>query len=273
MKKVIIWVLNILVLGGAAAAIVYEVFFAEEMNMRMVVKASTVLLTYLLAIFGVIRKKSVFDYTIYEDIYKDIIRKAFESDKRSYHRLMKAISLYNDDKYEAAIKVLDKLKPMCINYQDYSAVLMFKALCQTDAKQYHNAVATYEELLKMDHSNSRAWSNLGLAYTRINRTDLAENAYHNALAYDKNNAFAYNNMAVFYLNNGEPEKGLECAMEALRINNKMYQAISAAALCHAHLGNKEEAYRYCKMYGTNGGSAKMAKSLKENIDRIFATVS
>ena len=46
-------------MGSAAAAIAYEVFFAEEMNMQMVVKASTVLLTYLLAMFGVIRKKSV----------------------------------------------------------------------------------------------------------------------------------------------------------------------------------------------------------------------
>lgn len=116
-------------MGSAAAAIAYEVFFAEEMNMQMVVKASTVLLTYLLAMFGVIRKKSVFDYKICEDTYKDIIRNAFEHDKRNYHKLMKAISLYNDDKYTAAIKVLDKLKPMCANYQDYSAVLMFKALC------------------------------------------------------------------------------------------------------------------------------------------------
>lgn len=48
-------------------------------------------------------------------------------------------------------------------------------------------------------------------------------------------------------------------MEALRINNKMYQAMSAAALCHVYLGNKEEAYKYCKMYGTNGGSAKRRK--------------
>lgn len=273
MKKVIIWILNILVMGSAAAVIAYEVFFAEEMDVKIVVKAATVLLTYILALFGVIRKRSVFDYKIYEDKYKDIIRNAFESDKRSYHRLMKAISLYNDDKYTDAIKVLDMLKPMCINYQDYSAVLMFKALCHTDAKQSHNAVATYEELLKMDHSNSMAWSNLGLEYTHINRTDLAENAYKKAIAYDKNNAFAYNNMAIFHVNNGEPEEGLECAMEALRINNKMYQALSAAAMCHAHLGNKEEAYKYCKMYGTNGGNGKNAKKLKENIDRIFEVES
>ena len=269
MKKVIIWILNILIMGSAAAVIAYEVFFVEEIDIKIVVKAATLLLTYILALFGVIRKRSVFDYKIYEDKYKDIIRNAFESDKRSYHRLMKAIYLYNAQKYEDAIKLLNKLKPMCINYQDNSVVLMFKALCETEANQNHNAVASYEELLKIDHSNSLAWSNLGLLYSQINRTDLAENAYKKALAYDKNNAFAYNNIAIFYINNGEYEKGLESAMEALRINNKMYQALSAAALCHAHLGNKEEAYKYCKMYGTNGGSGSNGKRLKENIDRIL----
>lgn len=91
----------------------------------------------------------------------------------------------------------------------------------------------------MEHSNSRAWSNLGIAYTQINRTDLAENAYQNAITYDRNNAFAHNNMAAFYVNNGEAQKGLEYAMEALRINNRMHQAMSAAAICHAYLGNKE----------------------------------
>lgn len=269
MRKVIIWILNILVIGSAATMVIYEVFFAEEMNTKMLVKASIVFLTYFLGMFGIVRKKSVFDYKVYEDIYGDIIRNAFENDKRSYHQLMKAISLYNDNKNQKAIEVLDKLKPMCSNYQDFSAVLMFKALCHKDFKQYNHVVATYEELLKMDHSNSRAWSNLGIAYTHIKRTDLAEQAYLNAITYDRNNAFAHNNMAVFYVDNGEPEKGLERALEALRLNNRLYQAMSAAAMCYAHMGNREEAYKYCKMYRANGGSVKDADALKEKVDSIL----
>lgn len=269
MRKVIIWILNILMIGSAAVMIVYEVFFADQINTKMLVKASIVFLTYFLGMFGIIRKKSVFDYKVYEDVYGDIIRNAFYQDKRSYHQLMKAISLYNDNKNQKAIEVLDKLKSMCSNYEDFSAVLMFKALCHRDLKQYNHVVATYEELLKMDHSNSRAWSNLGIAYTNTNRTDLAEQAYQNAVIYDKNNAFAHNNLAVFYANNGEPQKGLASALEALRLNNKMYQAMSAAALCYAYMGNKEEAHKYCKMYRANGGSAKDTDTLRRKVDSIM----
>ncbi|MBQ2802604.1 MAG: tetratricopeptide repeat protein [Lachnospiraceae bacterium] len=266
MKYKILRGINILIIISMAATIVYQLFFAEQTDYRVLSKAAVLFITYLLSILGIKRKKSIFDYKVFGARYKDTIRDAFHNDKRSYRRLMKAIGLFNDDKYDSAIRLLDELRRECVSYQDISAVLTFKALCYDYQKQYDKVIEVYEELLKHDVRNSTAWSNLGFAYTAVKRNDKAEEAYKNAIQYDSENPYAYNNIAVYYLNCGQPGIAIEYALKAIVLNDKMYQAMSAAAIGYAFLGEEENAMKYCNMYGRY---SKDTKELKSQIETIL----
>ncbi len=264
MKMKIIFALNVLMILSSIAVIIWQLM--GEKNTRIIVRAAIVLATFLLSMIGVYRKRSVFDYKIYEDKYKDIIREAFRDDKKSYRKLMWGITLFNRDQPDQAISTLRPLLDMCTGYQDTSAVYTFMGLCHDMKGEFNSAIECYEALLVHESSNSNAWSNLGYAYSAVGRSDKAYAAYEQAIRNNTENPYAWNNMAACCLNNGEHERALEYALKALSLNNKLYQAMSAASIAYAHLGDKENAEKYCKMYGAAGGDAS---ALKIKLDGIF----
>lgn len=221
---------------------------------RTVLGVTALAATVCLSVVGIKKKKTQNDYRLYENQYSDILKDSFKSDKVSYKRLMEAIKLYNKGEFDEAIEKLEKLRNRCVYHNEHSAVLMFMALCYTDLKQYNKAINCYEELLRFDAENSRAWSNLGFCYNAVSRTDKAGEAYLNALEYDKQNPYAYNNLAIWCLNSGQPEEAVEHALKALSLNNRLFQAMGAAALGYAYMGYIGKAKQYLKMYGENGGN-------------------
>ncbi len=241
----------IIILIAIIAVLVYELFFAEEKNSRTIVKGLSLVVTYVLALAGIRlkqRRPRLAAYKMYADAYKDIIRDAFSTDKKSYRKLMLAIHYYNADEHAKAIKLLDSLTDNCVSYQDTSAVLMFKALCLSEASQKNAAIETYEQLLRTDISNSRAWSNLGLLYSENGHSMAAMDAYENAIRYDSANAYAYANLATLYLRQNKCQKALDNAQYALELNNNLYQAASAAAIACAALGETDKAETYFQIY-------------------------
>lgn len=240
----------IIILIAVIAVLMYELFLAEEKNSRTITKCMSLVVTYVLALAGVRlkrRKPRFASYKMYVDVYKDIIQDAFSTDKKSYRKLMLAIHHYNADKYEKAITILDSLTGCCVSYRDTSAVLMFKALCLSESSQKNAAIETYEQLLRTDISNSRAWSNLGLLYAENGHSMAAMDAYENAIRYDSSNAYAYANIAALYLKQNELHKALDNAQYALERNSNLYQAAETAAVACAALGDTEKAEAYFKI--------------------------
>ena len=190
---------------------------------------------------------------------------AFADDKKSYRQLLQVAVYYNQNQYKKAYKLIDKLLKQCKCTKDYSAVYMFRALCLADENKHEETIKTYEKLLQYDMANSRAWSNLGLRYMYLGKNREAHDAYANAILYDSQNAYAYNNMATFYVRTGEPQQALDYALKALELNATVYQAMSAAAMAYKMLGDEENAEKYCRMYGTNGGNAKELRATMEKL--------
>ena len=110
----------------------------DPSNTKLLIKGASLIVVYILAITGVYRRHSLLDEKRYESQYRDIIGDAFLNDRASRKSLMKAISLYNDNRYDAAVKRFDSLKKNCACSADYSAVLMFRALCFSERLFYHN---------------------------------------------------------------------------------------------------------------------------------------
>ncbi|MBQ8177506.1 MAG: tetratricopeptide repeat protein [Oscillospiraceae bacterium] len=256
MRTKIVYVLNILIIIGMAAIIVWQLAFAEERDTRLITRAVTLLVVFLLSVLGIKRKRSPFDYKIYEERYGYIIKTAFSHDKINYMKLMTVITYYNENKFDKAIKMLEKLEEKCAESDDYSAVLYFRALCKDESGNKTGAIADYEDLLTRDYTNSHAWSNLGLIYVSIGKTDEALRCYREAVSHDPSNQYAHCNLGNLYLQKGDYNFALEHALKSLEAEPKIKQSMSLAAICYGRLGDSENAEKYCKMYGKYGGDAK-----------------
>ncbi len=261
MRMKIVFVLNILVIVSMVAIIVWQLAFAEERDTRLITRAATLLAVFLLSVLGIRRKRSPFDYKIYEERYGYIIKTAFSHDRMSYMKLMSVITLYNENKFDKAIKALDKLEEKCSESDDYSAVLYFRALCKDESGNKAGAIDDYEELLTRDYTNSHAWSNLGLIYVNIGKSDEALRCYREAVSHDPSNQYAHCNLGNLYLQMGDYQTALEHAIKSLETEPKIRQSMSLAAICYGRLGDSENAETYCKMYGKHGGDVKELKKI------------
>lgn len=237
-----------------AVWLIYLLFFTKNPDYRLITKCVSVLITYILAITGIRRRKSRSDALSYQKAYRDIIGDAFQNDKHSLRELVRAIQFFNENKPERALTILDSLEHSCTANADYVAVLMFRALIYSEQRLKNDAIQTYETLLQYDNTHSKAWSNLGMHYTDLNRLEEAEHAYLRAMDCNPWNPCAYANMAALSLKKGLPDKAVKEALHALELDPKLYQAMSAASIGYALLGDKDKAKKYLELYARNGGN-------------------
>ena len=198
-------------------------------------------------------------YQNYLRCYKEHIRDAFEGFFRTWDRdaLLRAIDLYNMDKYEEAIKILDRLRKKCKTVNEHCAVLTFTALCYDDLHYFASAVDCYLEILELDPERSEIRSNLGLLYRRMGEYEKAISCFNDALVSDPNNPYALNNLALTHYRMGEYEAAIRNAERALGIKGNLYQAANCLALSHLVRGNRVAAKKYYQLAIHNGGDPKV----------------
>ena len=205
---------------------------------------------------------------MYEKAYEKEIGNAFSrSDTKKYkNKLLSALALYNDDDYAGAIKVLSDLEKVCNTADDYSAVLLFKALCFTDSGNPKAAVSEYETLLKYNEKHSQAWSNLGILQNKLGKIDQSLKCYENAIKYDPDNANAHNNLAQAYMTECRWSDVIAPALRALELKSNMYQADNALTIAYYALGNVDESKKHFEHAVANGAKA-------ENLMRILDSLA
>ncbi|MBQ3528039.1 MAG: tetratricopeptide repeat protein [Clostridia bacterium] len=188
----------------------------------------------------------------YESFYKNEIGRAFSEDPKGKKKLLSAIRLYNEDKFKKAASALKKLKDECVYRQDTAAVLLFLALCYSDCGLKRDAIATYEELLRLDPTNATVHNNLGLLYESLGDGENALSAFEEAIYLDPSYAQAYNNLANFYFKEYELEGAMEYAHLALEKNSRMYQASGLLAIIYAIMGDTKNKEKYFHMAVASG---------------------
>ena len=250
MKNKGLLIANICVILFCAVMLFLHFTGINPLNTKTLMKAGILFITYFLGVLNYFSKSSIPNTTLYARQYKHIIRDAFAKDKIGYRKLMKGISLCNADRYDQAIKHLGKLEQRCATLQDTSAVLIFIAKSYKDKGDISKAIETYERLLKIDASNSTAWSNLGLIHYEAGRSIDAKYALNQAILYNPENAFAYCNLANVLYKNGEFEEAKNMGLKSFQLNNQLSAAASITALSYASLGDAENARKFCKIYGT-----------------------
>lgn len=233
-----------------------------------VTRAGIILAGLLLTLVKLLTRTGGRSLSVYESAYKDEIGTAFSrpESKKYKKKLLKALELYNENRFSAAIKSLRALEKNCSSRDDYCAVLFFIALCCSDSGMTYDAIEAYVTLLKYDETRSLAWSNLGILYKKIGKNDEAMKCYQNAVKYDENNAYAWNNLAQSYLTACEWEKVIAPAERSLELKANMYQADTALTVALYALGKTEESKKHFDRAVMNGANANNIIAVLHSIE-------
>ncbi len=183
--------------------------------------------------------------------YAELVSGAFTDEPAMEKKFYSALQDFNMDRYSSAMKKLDALRLNVSRSADRFAIELFTALCYDEQEQYENAIRHYNAALQYKESSTAA-SNLGLCYTRVGNDRYAIEAYKRAVRADQGNAFPLNNLAQLYIRTGEYEEARNYAQQALAINSRMVQALSAMAIACAMLGDLEGYEKYYRQAVANG---------------------
>ncbi len=266
MKKILAQTFKVAVMVLALVMIYYELYVDEMPDMSRVVKYISILLVYILWLLGKQRRYKAVDAMWLAKDLKPVIGEAFSDNKVKHMKLLYAVADLSHKKYKKALKQLEKLIPHCANYQDTAAVLNFKALAHYHLGQRDEEVKTYQELLRGDHRNSYALSNLGMVYIKEKSYVLAEEVFEKAIAYDDHNPFTYENIICYCFRKGDIEQMIRYVDKLLALKPKSKDGYYYGAIGHAFLEHKEKAREYLKQYKENGGDAK---SLEKQLEKVL----
>lgn len=92
------------------------------------------------------------------------------------------------------------------------------AFVQQEDREYDEAIANYEELLKQNPNNPEIWNRLGFVYELQNKAKAAQNAYRRAIETDPKFKDSYYNLATLYKKMGKLKEANETLRQLAEIN-------------------------------------------------------
>ena len=190
--------------------------------------------------------------TFYEKAYEKELEGAFLNEPFLRKKLLCACRLYDEGNCRKAIKYLGQLLKDAEYKEDVCPVLLFMALCYTDAGLPEEAIKVYDEILHIDLYNPQVHNNLGLLYAKVGDYEKAFEHYDRALQHKPDHYYAYINRANLYFRKKEYDKAVEDAEQALEIKNNCKEAASLLTVIYALWGDKENQKKYYHTAITSG---------------------
>lgn len=197
----------------------------------------------------------------YESVYQAHIKDAFADRPFYKKKLLCAIRLYNEDRYDKAIKYLLDLKTVSQTRDDIYAVGLITGLTLTEMECYNDAIHVYNFLIEKNITSSTVYGNLGNIHLTLGNHQDAISYIQLAIQNNENNPAPYNNLAKLYFDTFDFENAKIYAQKALQINHKMYQASTLLAIIYTMEGDKANAEKYSHMAISGGRSAAELKEI------------
>ena len=267
MKRIIIIILVILLMVAALGFYLWEIITkGESDNLLSLLAVEFSLLATLIRLFkreGRGRKPLSF----YEHHYTQELGRAFDTQPKNKKKLLTAIRLYNENKFDPALDILKELYRECRNTYDKQAVLMFTALCYNDSDRAPLAIQHYENLLIENPDHNSALGNLAILYTECGKYAEAERLYLRAIDNAPEEGLGYHNLASLYYRMGEYGRAIDLAHTALEKKQNFYQASALLSILYALCDDPNRSQQFFEQAVTHGQNAK---NLRATIDRKLA---
>lgn len=187
MKKnktaIIITVLIIAVIIGLIAYYLYDVIYNKtpyKDNLFRILAVICMLIATVIRLFKTGSGRRI-GLDVYEKNYADDIGFAFQNKPILKKKLLCAIRLFHEANYRKALKYLYELLKECEFDRDTAVVLLFIALCYTNAGYTEDAIKVYYELLKIEPNNARTHSNLGIQLVNYGDFEAALKHYNKSI--------------------------------------------------------------------------------------------
>ena len=202
--------------------------------------------------------------SFYEQHYSKELGRAFEGQPKNRKRLLGALRLYNENRFDLALSDLKALYRECRNTYDRQTVLLFTALCYDDSNRKDEAIEKYEALLLENSDHATALGNLAILYMGDGKYAQAEKLYLRAMDIAPEEALAYHNLASLYYRMRDYERAKTFAHTALEKKQNMHQASSLLSILYALCDDPKQSQYYFEHAVSNGQNAH---NLRATIDR------
>lgn len=245
----------------------YSVYTGEESVSENLPRMILTAASYILVIFKIAtgnEQRGRNSLAFYEKSYRKEIGQAFYDDKNKKKRLLEAIRLYNENKYDKALKMLEALQYDTYSRDDRLAVALFMGLCYMDSGQEEKAYMVYRPFVDTREATDSIYINCGyLMQKYFNDEDKAIYYYEKAAQLNTKNDVVCNNIADMAFSKGDMDKAIEYATRALEINDKRHEAASLLAIIYSKRGDKALADKYFHMAVVAGQDKKELKNAIE----------
>ncbi|MCR5614224.1 tetratricopeptide repeat protein [Treponema sp.] len=192
----------------------------------------------------------------YELLYQNYIKDSFSEEPKKLDKLLKGIKYFNENKFDAAIKIFDSLIPECTTKTEKYCVNLFLALTYSDKGNAQKEIEIYKSMIVKGYADSTIHSNLIHCYRACGEYENAYEAAKAALYVDPKNYNALDNVAWTYFEDGKFEEAIEHAKKAIEIKNDFVQPMTLLYIIYSIEGNADEAKIYERKAIANGRSKK-----------------
>ena len=264
MRKIICIILVIVLMIAAVGFYLWEIITkGESDNLLTLLAVEFSMLATLIRISkGGRRGRKPLSF--YEQHYRKELGRAFEDHPKNRKKILGALRLYNENRFDFAISDLKTLYRECRNTYDRQAVLLFTALCYDDSQRKDEAMEEYEALLVENPDHTTALGNLAILYMGDGRYAEAEKLYLRAMDIAPQEALGYHNLASLYYRMRDYERAKSFAHTALEKKQNMYQASALLSILYALCDDPRMSQHYFEDAVSNGQNAR---SLRATIDR------
>ena len=249
----IIWIaVVILLIVGIIAFYLYDVIWVKTTytkNLFRTIAIISLLLGTLLKLVNGFGRKSL---EVYEKAYANELGYAFKNKPFQRKKLLCACRLYDESNYRKSLKYLFQLLREVEFERDSIPVLLFIALCYTDAGVTDEAINVYYDLLKIDPNNPQVHSNLGGLFINEGDFESALHHYNKSIELKPDNYYAYINRANYYFRQNEYDNAIIDAKQALEFKNNGVEAAGLLTIIYALQGDEKNKKKYYHIAITSG---------------------
>lgn len=198
-----------------------------------------------MSIFMSARQKQYLDKI--ESLYADKLGNSFISDQKARRILVRGVADFHENQYESCLARLAQLGTRCKVPKDRQVILFFSAACHKGLGRLDQAIACYEDVLRITPGYSSALSNLSLIYIDLGQYEQALPYARRAVECDPKNPYAAHNLASIQFNVFERAKAKKSAMDALKLMPQFKQPAALLALIYAVENNDSKEEYFTKM--------------------------
>ena len=249
----IIWIAAVILLIAVIIAFyLYDVIWVKTPYTKNLFRTIVIIFLLLGTLLKLINGPVRNSLEMYEKAYVNELGYAFKNKPFQRKKLLCACRLYNESNYRKALKYLYQLLREVEFERDSIPVLLFIALCYTDAGVTGEAIKVYYDLLKIDPNNPQVHSNLGGLFIDEGDFETALKHYNKSIELKPDNYFAYINRANYYFRKNEYNNAIIDAKQALEFKNNGVEAAGLLTIIYALQGDEENKKKYYHVAITSG---------------------